>query len=116
MDKAEGVRMNGKDAFGGTAVVPPNDRPTLKDMGLSKNLSSKFQQLAGVPENEFTSELEKLDGTKKTTAVHCYQAALYHWAYWQLRTLFCNDFMSHKRVPILTEVKPSICRGAQVHQ
>ena len=49
MDKSKGSagQLNGRDSSGGTVVVPPEDDVlTLNDLGLNKNQSSKYQQLA----------------------------------------------------------------------
>jgi hypothetical protein len=45
-----------------------------------------------------------------------HHAASNNWAKWQLRTLFYNDSISDKRVPILTWVISSKRRDAQAHQ
>lgn len=42
---AKGVRMAGRDSFGGALVEPPKkDTPTLTEVGISKKLSSKAQK------------------------------------------------------------------------
>ena len=56
-EKAKGNQNTGE--FGGRNDVPPNDNPTLSDMGISKNQSSKWQQLANVPEDEFEMALNE---------------------------------------------------------
>jgi hypothetical protein len=53
-----GVRLNGTTE-GRSSVVVTDDRrsnPTLSDIGLSKDLSSRSQLLAAVPEAEFESK------------------------------------------------------------
>lgn len=70
IEKATGTagQLSGRGPSGGTVVVPPeNNTPTLADIGLTKNQSSKYQQISKVPEDEFEKELAKLDGTNKTT-------------------------------------------------
>jgi hypothetical protein len=54
IDKAKGGEQYHGQSTGNT-VVPVT--PTLDDMGLSKNQSSKYQQLANVPEKEFEEAL-----------------------------------------------------------
>lgn len=54
-----GVRLNGTTE-GRSSVVVSNDHrsnPTLSDIGVSKDLSSRAQTLAAVPEAEFESEV-----------------------------------------------------------
>ncbi|MBA4142470.1 MAG: hypothetical protein H0X43_05560 [Nitrosospira sp.] len=52
-----GVRLNGTTEGRSSAVVTHDHRsnPTLSDIGVSKDLSSRSQQLAAVPEEEFES-------------------------------------------------------------
>lgn len=67
MEKAKGIQMNGRDSLGGTVAVPPkNDTPTLKIMDITKNQSSRYQQLAKVPKAEFEDALD----TAKTPSCH----------------------------------------------
>lgn len=55
MDKNKGTRLKGGDRTisGGTFEEPPENIPTLADMGIDKKLSSKAQKIAAVPEKEF---------------------------------------------------------------
>jgi len=48
--------MPGKND-GSSAVVADDHRPTLADVGVSKDLSSRAQKLAAVPEEEFEAEV-----------------------------------------------------------
>ena len=60
MEKAKGTQgqLNGRDTSGGRTIRPPeNKNRPLSNMGLSKDQSSKFQQLANVPEDEFEKAL-----------------------------------------------------------
>jgi hypothetical protein len=51
-----GSRMAGK-LPDGSAVVANDHRPTLADAGISKDLSSRAQKMAAVPEAEFEAEV-----------------------------------------------------------
>lgn len=53
---SSGARMAGKTTDG-SAVVNHDHRPKLSDAGISKDLSSKAQKLAAVPEAEFEAEV-----------------------------------------------------------
>jgi hypothetical protein len=68
MEKGKGVRMNGRDEFGG--FRPSHDTSTetrtLSDMGITYDQSSKWQRLAAVPEGEFEAAVEAR-GIKPTT-------------------------------------------------
>lgn len=70
MPKNEGVRLSGRDAFGGHVEVPPKETPTLSDLGISKNQSSTWQQLAALPEAQFEAQIEaaKSAGDELTTS------------------------------------------------
>jgi hypothetical protein len=49
-DRNEGIRLAGRDCFGGTKTEPPkNAPPTLADLGIDKKMSSLAQQLASLP-------------------------------------------------------------------
>lgn len=55
---AKGVRMGGRAADGSAVVVDDRrETPTLGDVGISKDLSSRAQKLAAVPHDEFEAEL-----------------------------------------------------------
>ena len=47
-ERAEGVRLAGKDRIGSTLIVPPNDAPTLAALGLTKKESAQAQMLASL--------------------------------------------------------------------
>lgn len=49
----KGTRASGKDSIGGTIMEPPNDTPTLKELGIDKKTSSLAQQIASLPEEQF---------------------------------------------------------------
>lgn len=52
--KAKGVRTVGGDSrSGGSISAPPENTPTLADLGLSKKESAVAQKLASLPEKEF---------------------------------------------------------------
>ena len=56
----KGVRLAGNEAGrgqGSPAVVADDHRPKLADAGISKDLSSRAQKLAAVPEDEFEAAL-----------------------------------------------------------
>jgi len=63
MEKAKG----GQPYQNSTSTPAAEVEKTIPDMGLTHKQSANWQQLADVPEEEFTDELAKLDGTKKTT-------------------------------------------------
>jgi N6-adenosine-specific RNA methylase IME4 len=47
-----GVRMAGRDSFGGSVVEPPKDVPRLADAGVDRKLSARVQKLAALPPEE----------------------------------------------------------------
>lgn len=52
--KAKGVKLAGRDSFGGTKTEPPkDDAATLADLGLTKKESAVAQKLAALPDSEF---------------------------------------------------------------
>jgi hypothetical protein len=50
-EKAKGNRNDGE--FGGRGTRPPNETPTLSDLGVNKDQSSRWQKLGAVPDDEF---------------------------------------------------------------
>jgi len=66
-DKAPGTAGMGRPPLGGRTAEPPNDVPTLRDLGISKQQSSDWQRMAAVPEQEFEAALADPDD-KPTTA------------------------------------------------
>lgn len=52
-----GARVAGKERGGASVVVRDDRRPKLADAGISKDLSSRAQKLAAVPEAEFEAEV-----------------------------------------------------------
>jgi N6-adenosine-specific RNA methylase IME4 len=53
----ETVGFNRGTRLGGNRIEPPDDRPRLVDVGLSKKLSSHAQKMAAVPAPEFEARL-----------------------------------------------------------
>jgi len=53
MDKAKGVLKRGKEL----PRSPNGTAETLRDLGISKKQSAKWQQLADVPEEDFEAAL-----------------------------------------------------------
>ena len=48
--KAKGTRGQGRPTIGGSHKEPPNDEPTLADLGITKKQSHVAQLAASVPE------------------------------------------------------------------
>lgn len=67
-EKNHGVRMNGK-GIGGTKIEPPNNAPTLAEIGVTKKQSSNAQTLADISEVDFEHEIIKARDAKKPLAV-----------------------------------------------
>ena len=44
---------NKGQVLGGNIVLPPDNTPTLEDIGITKNQSSKWQKIASIPEEKF---------------------------------------------------------------
>ena len=66
-ERAKGTRTTGGDKrSGGTVTLPPEQAPTLADLGLSKRESAKAQRLAAIPAPLFE---EVAAGTKSLAAV-----------------------------------------------
>ncbi|KAA3634586.1 MAG: hypothetical protein DWQ08_00300 [Proteobacteria bacterium] len=61
MEKAKGTRLNGRGKNGAfrrsTASTTEAHSKTLKELGLSKDQSSKYQRLAEIPEDRFEESL-----------------------------------------------------------
>ena len=54
IEKAKGTRGNIQDQLsGGDTMSPPDNSPTLSDMGIHKKESSRWQKIASLPESEF---------------------------------------------------------------
>lgn len=69
--KENGERATPQATLKRGPVVAPNDhgKKTLSDVGLSKTQSSRFQQLAEIPEEEFEAALSDPDETPSTTGL-----------------------------------------------
>ena len=69
----EGVRgqLKGRDSSGSHKELPPEDeKPTLSELGISKNESSTYQKIATIPEDKFEDEMniaKNEDSTKDIT-------------------------------------------------
>ena len=64
-EKNTGARMNGK-SVDGASVVERWDRreaPTLADMGMTKDQSSRYQQLAAMPAEHFETAVARAKET-----------------------------------------------------
>lgn len=69
MEKAKGVRMNGRDdsgEFRRSNDATTESPRTLSDLGITKDQSSKWQRLAAIPEKEFEDAVSQ-PGIKPTT-------------------------------------------------
>ena len=69
MEKAKGVRMNGRDdsgEFRRSNDATTESPRTLSDLGITKDQSSKWQKLAAVPEAEFEAAVSQ-PGIKPST-------------------------------------------------
>ena len=56
--KATGTAGQGRPKKGGSKTEPPKPVPTLSDSGISKKLSSRAQELASVPVEEFEEAIK----------------------------------------------------------
>jgi hypothetical protein len=54
-----GTRVQGRDTTGSSVVVADDRRQTLAQVGISKDLSSRAQAIAAVPEAQFEKEVGK---------------------------------------------------------
>jgi hypothetical protein len=52
-ERAKGTRAKGGTTGGPVLVPPANDAPTLDDLGITKNESSRAQKLAALPDETF---------------------------------------------------------------
>lgn len=66
MPKNGGTRgqLNGRDSSGGNIVLPPENEPTLSDIGLTKMQSSRFQSIADIPEMIFEQTIAQTKDNK----------------------------------------------------
>lgn len=55
--KSSGGEYGGKPALDGSRAEPSKQTQRLADVGISKQQSSKWQQLAAIPEQEFEATL-----------------------------------------------------------
>ena len=75
MEKAKGTRGQ---LSGGSIVRPPENRPTLSDLGIDKHDSSRWQKIAAVPEPDFERYLTetKAAGRELTSSAALLDAEL----------------------------------------
>lgn len=59
MEKNKGTRL------GGNTVLPPENTTKLNDIGISKMQSSRFQQAASVPEEQFERHIDEKKAASK---------------------------------------------------
>jgi DNA modification methylase len=59
MEKNKGIRMSGKDVFGGFTAEPPNEAPNLDELGISKATSSRVQTIGRMPDQEFEKHIKE---------------------------------------------------------
>ncbi len=68
-DRATGQETGGKKSLGGRRERPPNQPKTLKEQGITKDESSRFQKLAEVPEALFEEKLNTPYGHPSPVAI-----------------------------------------------
>ena len=71
MEKARGTEGSGRPGKGGRTRRPPNDdAPTLKELGISKDESSRAQKIASIPKAKLQAHLDEVkeSGGEITTA------------------------------------------------
>jgi len=54
MQKAMGNEYGGRNKIDSNRMLPSNPTPTLKDIGIEKYESSRYQKIAELPEEEGT--------------------------------------------------------------
>jgi hypothetical protein len=57
MEKAKGIAGPGRGKAGRPARGAFNEAPTLRDLGITRDESSKWQKLAAVPQDQFEAAL-----------------------------------------------------------
>jgi len=60
MEKNKGVRTKGGSISGGCTMQPPENTPRLKDLGIEKTQSMRWQQIADLPEESFENKIEEV--------------------------------------------------------
>lgn len=67
-EKAKGSRgqLSGRNSSGGSTVLPPESKaPTLKEIGITKTQSSRWQQAASLPEETFEQHIAEKKAKKE---------------------------------------------------
>ena len=66
IEKAKGTRGNIQEQLSGSNIMlPPEDNPTLSDLGIQKMESSRWQKIASLPEPEFEQAITDFKGRGK---------------------------------------------------
>lgn len=65
IEKNKGVRTKGGSISGGDTMSPPENTPKLKDLGIHKKQSQRWQQIADLPEDRFEEVIEETKEEKK---------------------------------------------------